>query len=189
MISIWYKKLMVIQIIVGLTSTAWGAFYVRPEGAYNTTNDLDNGLKTNKTQTSIEASLGYMMSEGYALGVTYNLGNTNTTYKSSTVDSKQIEDVTAVGIEYGLQNALNGGLILLGTYFPSASIDFKDGTDKFKGTGFQIKVGYGIKLTTTHLTLNLNYRSLTFDKYNGDKVTNPYKRQGFSPSIGLIIFL
>lgn len=173
--------------LILLSTTAQGSFYIRPEGIYTKVNDLDNGLKTNKTQLSLEANLGYMVRENYVLGITYGKTNTNTTYKSSTIDSKQIEDISAIGLEFGMLNPSSGGWVILGTYFPIASMEFKDGTDKFSGTGFQLKIGYGLKLSSTVLTLNVNYRSLTFDEYQGDKVANAYKRQGLYPSIGLII--
>lgn len=182
-----YKKHIVIFCLFLLSTTTQASFYIRPEGIYTNVNELDNGLNTNKTQLYLDANLGYMVHGNYVLGITYFKTNTNTTYKSSTIDSKQIEEITAIGLEFGLQNLSSGGWVIIGTYFPDATIEFKDGTDKFTGMGYQLKVGYGIKLNSTILTLNLNYRSLTFDKYQGDKVANPYKRQGLHPSIGLII--
>lgn len=157
--------------ILGCVTVVWATLfstsvfadgYVRLDALY-LSQESGTATTSKTSRTLLDIGGGYAWPSGFTLGALYGTEKIKNDSSSS--------DRTSVGPTIGWYQKDQGPFIL-GTYF------FTSELDDYKGSGYEVDLGYKFKVSAFSIGLQLSYKHFSYDK-NGSASVNPAYVQNY----------
>lgn len=169
------KNLIVLPLffVMLLSPSAFANGYIKLDGLYKSTETKDASGSEKGSETLINVGAGFITQGRWVIGGLYAMEKVKG--GNSTVER------TSYGPTLGWISGAASGFYLLGTYFISS--EFGDG---YKGTGYEVDLGYKMGMGRVSIAPQLSYKSFEYDELNGVDLATPLEHTNIDPYFVLI---
>ncbi|MES2965265.1 MAG: hypothetical protein V4760_15370 [Bdellovibrionota bacterium] len=142
--------------------------YVRAEAMYLSSGG-GSGSIDKTTRTLIDVGAGFAHADGWTLGFLYGTEAVN--YSSTSPSTNRASFGPSVGWMQGPMN----GVYTMFTYFLTSTYS------SYKGTGYQLDVGYQVPLGKVGLGVQLSYKRFKYPESGGATISPAYEQEFVDP--------
>jgi hypothetical protein len=173
-------RLAVFAALVGSgASIAHADFMFRPAVTY-TSDESGTSPTTKTTRRVIDLGAGYVSPGGWSLLAVYGMENR----KVEAPGSSTTGDRTSLGAGGGWTAGATGAYVDAVYFFQA---EYSVGSTNYKGTGWQVDLGYKFDVGRLQVGPQLTYRNFSYDKVNGATQSPVYKQNNLDPMFALCL--
>ena len=150
--------------------------YIRA-GAMYLSGKSGNGTLSGTSRTLVDFGGGYVLPAGWTIGALY--GTESQTYTPTGTP----ENRTSFGPTVGWMKPGEEGAFLLASYFLTTTLN------TYKGTGYQVDVGYKFPINRVSAAMQISYKRFKYNEISSSPVDPPYEQEYFDPYFMLFVSL
>lgn len=149
--------------------------YIRG-GAMYLSEGSGSGTINKTSRTLIDVGAGYAHADGWTLGFLY--GTESVTYSGGAASTNR----ASFGPSVGYMKA-DTGFYGMASYFLTSTYS------SYKGTGYEIDVGYKVPMGKVSLGVQMSYKRFKYTESGGSSIDPPYEQEYIDPYFVIVVAL
>lgn len=160
-------KLLVLSLVL-FAQNALADGYLRAQPMYLSQGSGSGEITTRTSRTLVDVGGGFVHSAGWTLGVLYA---TEAQQSTGSATSNR----ASFGPTLGWMKGGGEGPYVLATYFMSSTLD------SYKGTGYEVDLGYAFPLGKFSLGVQMSYKRFKYTESGGSSLALAYEQEYVDP--------